>query len=67
MYRTHSFDYKHIELSLFEIINILKKDKISVNWDVCFAILEDIGKVNIIDDLPYNIIEDGFKEVFAIK
>ena len=67
MYRARRFDYKHIELSFVEIINILKKDKISLNWDVCFAILEDIGKVNIIDDLPYDIIENGFKEVFTIK
>lgn len=65
--KTHKFNYKHVELNFVEIINILKKDKISVNWDICFAILEDIGKINVINDLPYSIIKDGFEDIFTLK
>lgn len=67
IYKTHKFNYKHIELSFIEIVDILKKDKISTNWDVYFVILEDIGKINIVADLPYNIIKDGFEDVFTLK
>jgi 3-dehydroquinate synthetase len=67
IYKVHNFNYKYIELSFVEIINILKKDKISINWNICFAILKDIGKISIIDDLPYSIIKDGFEDVFTIK